>query len=145
MGVDNKIFTIFTAFSPVILSHSLVLWSSASASLILFGYRPWFFPFPLLYFGILGCFAFCFTLFTNFITVSFAATSRLCVKFSSESVCLFFGWNKASCWSFVEVPIEEGVFLKYVSNFIVVDLHGKFCFPKDFRGKKKRFFLPPSW
>ena len=45
------------------------------------------------------------------------------MKFSSESVCLFFGWNKASCGSFVEVLIEEGVFLKYVSNFIVVDLH----------------------
>ena len=45
------------------------------------------------------------------------------MKFSSESVCLFFGWNKASCGSFVEVLIEEGVFIKYVSNFIVVDLH----------------------
>ena len=135
----------------------------------------------------MGCFAFCFTLFTNFTTGSFAAKSRLCVKFSSESVCLFFGWNKASCWSFVEVLIEEGVFLKYVSNFIVVDLHevsnfirtntyfhllsllllllllfvqliffrtetnndlinhGKFCFPKDFRGGKNRLFSPPSW
>ena len=122
-GVDNMIFTIFTAFSPVILSHSLALGSSAFASLILFGYRPWFFPFPPLYFFIMGCFAFCFTLFTNFTTGSFAAKTRLCVKFSSESVCLFFGWNKASCWSFVEVLIEEGVFLKYVSNFIVVDLH----------------------
>ena len=125
-GVDNMIFSIFTAFSPVILSHSLVLWSSASTSLILFGYRPWFFPFPPGFISLSWAalpFASLSSQISQLVHNWFAAKSRLCVKFSSESVCLFFGWNKASCWSFVEVLIEEGVFLKYVSNFIVVDLH----------------------
>ena len=53
------------AFSPVLLSHYLVLFWSTSASLVLFGYFPWS-AFSSHFFDNLSwalCFVFCFVLF----------------------------------------------------------------------------------
>ena len=116
-----------SAFSPLLLSHWLVLWWSTSASFILFGYLPWralssqcFVNFSWVLFR-----AICLVLFAYLVALSSACLSGI-VRSSSClncSACLCIEYNfflpSCSCTSSIRA---SSVFFRYVSSPIVVVL-----------------------
>ena len=108
-------------FSPLLLSHWLVLWWSTSASFILFGYLPWralsshcFVSFSWVLFR-----AICLVLFAYLMVVSSARLTGI-VRSSSClncSACLCIEYNfflpSCSCTSLIRA---SSVFFRYVSG-----------------------------
>ena len=120
-----------SAFSPVLLSHLLVLFWSTFASLVLFGYLPWS-AFSSQCFDNLSwalCFVFCFILFAYAVVCSLSPFSRLGTSSSclnvSPSFWMEYNFFLFSCSHTSWGRVSSECF-KYVSNPTVVVLKAIF-------------------